>query len=190
MSVVTSRQHLSFYSGWGGCPSAQCKCCHPEKSDPVGHLPQGWPSPSRGWREQREEDWRYLLLGRWLPEGWPGHSLRTHFGSKLFGYQGLFVSKSFNPAFNSHPSCRVSWTSPARQWPTWSREKLPRRSARRSTSRTTSLPVKKNRSERRTNGARRSEMHQSQLCHCWFHAWSHSLINNKRFDYFLCQICF
>ena len=92
------------------------------------------------------------------------------------------------PALYRH--CRVCWTWLARLLPTWSKGRLQRTSARRSTSRTTSLPAKKNRSERRTNGARRSEIHQSQLCHCWFHAWSHSLINNKRFDYFLCQICF
>ena len=30
-----------YFAGRGGCPPAQCECCHPEEGDPVGHLSQG-----------------------------------------------------------------------------------------------------------------------------------------------------
>lgn len=48
--------------------------------------------------------------------------------------------------------------SPARRSPTWSKAKLPRKFARPSTSKTTSLPPKKNRCERRTSGAKKSNL--------------------------------
>lgn len=47
---------------------------------------------------------------------------------------------------------RVCWTWPAKLLQTWSRGRLQRRSARPSTSRMTSLPMKKRRFGERTNG--------------------------------------
>ena len=52
---------------------------------------------------------------------------------------------------------RASSTLRAKRWPTWSRERPRRRFERRSTSRTISLPPKRNKSEKRTNGAKKSK---------------------------------
>ena len=58
--IVSS--NLSNLSGWGGGPSAQCECCHPEEGDPVGHLSQGEMSQMRGASGSRHNFENFLNL--------------------------------------------------------------------------------------------------------------------------------
>jgi hypothetical protein len=56
----------------------------------MGDIPQGRPSPARGWREQGEANWRHLLLGFRLPQGRPGHVVRAHSRGQLSWHQGEY----------------------------------------------------------------------------------------------------
>lgn len=69
--------HRSWCRGWWwrARPTSQCQRSHPQESDSLVYIPQGWPSPARGRRKQGEENGRYLLMGRWIPQSWPGNPL-------------------------------------------------------------------------------------------------------------------
>lgn len=60
---------------WRARPTSQCQCSHPQESDSLVYIPQGWPSPAWGRRKQGEENGRYLLMGCWIPQSWPGNPL-------------------------------------------------------------------------------------------------------------------
>ena len=56
----------------------------------MGDIPQGRPSPARGWWEQGEANWRHLLLGFRLPQGRPGHVVRANSRGQLSWHQGEY----------------------------------------------------------------------------------------------------
>lgn len=53
----------------------------------MGDVPQGRSTPSRRRRGTREAHGRHIQLGRRFPQGRPGHAVRAHIGSQLFGHQ-------------------------------------------------------------------------------------------------------
>jgi len=50
----------------------------------VVHIPQGWSTTARRWWEQREKNWRYLLLGCRISQSWPRNIVWTYFGKTCY----------------------------------------------------------------------------------------------------------
>lgn len=85
---------------------------------------------------------------------------------------------------------RDSWTWLARLWLTWSKAKLQRKSGKPLTSKMTSLLQKRNKSERKTNGAKKSKRNRASTNYKYLVRYSTSFLKlNKVYPWIWNHSC-